>query len=79
MLSRVKIRWKVLFSSYVIMLFAVSMITAYFVFSIEQDASREIEALRLEEMDKVKANLKNFVGIAYETISANIREAQDIQ
>lgn len=77
MLNHLKIRWKFLLSSYVVMLIAVALVTGYSVVSLKNNASEEIRQIRIEEIEKVKNNLKSYVDIAYETIEANLKSTQD--
>ncbi len=51
--------------------------TSFLVFSMKQNVAREVKTIRRDEMAKVKVQLKNYVDIAYETISANIKEAHN--
>lgn len=75
MFKNLKIRWKILLSSYLGILTAVILMTSFIVFSMKQNVAREVKTIRQDEIAKVKTQLKNYVDIAYETINANIKEA----
>ncbi len=77
MLSNLKIRWKFLLSSYAVMLASVTLITFLIVTQIKSNAAAELKTFKEDEIGKVKANLKNYVDIAFETIDSNVRNAQD--
>ncbi|HFQ82243.1 MAG TPA: HAMP domain-containing protein [Desulfobacterales bacterium] len=77
MFKNLKIRWKILLSSYLGILTAVILMTTFVVLSMKQNVAREVKNIRRDEMAKVKVQLKNYVDIAYETISANIKEAHN--
>jgi methyl-accepting chemotaxis protein len=77
MFKNLKIRWKILLSSYLGILTAIILMTSFVVLSMRQNVAREVKTIRRDEMAKVKVQLKNYVDIAYETISANIKEAHN--
>jgi methyl-accepting chemotaxis protein len=45
--------------------------------NLKSNAREEIARIKKDEIDKVKANLKSYVDIAYETIDSNYRSARD--
>ena len=77
MVKNMKIKWKFFLSSLVVMVVAVSAITFFVVLTMKHSSRREIESYRVEEVEKVKANLKNYVDIAYEVIQSNYRSVTD--
>lgn len=79
MLNNLKIRWKFVLSSLIVMSVSVCIITLLVVQNLKQNVREETGKIRLAEMSKVKANLKNYVDIAYETIDSNIKAASDIK
>ncbi len=60
----------------VLTIFAISLggIQYYYM---SKNSKEEIVNYRIEQMDQVKQNLKNYVDIAYESIEANYRNSQD--
>lgn len=79
MMNRLKIRWKFLLSSYLVMIVAVAFITAFTIATLKKNAAQEITQLRTEEINKAQKALKSYVDLAYETIEANLKNAGDKQ
>jgi signal transduction histidine kinase len=52
MFNNLKIRWKILLSSYLVMLLTVIFITSFIVAGMKREAAREIEMIRQEEVAK---------------------------
>ncbi len=77
MLKNIKISWKFVGSSFVVMLLAVGLVTAAAVMTIRSSAQQEIAAFRANELAQARQNLKNYVDIAYATIDSNYRAAAD--
>ena len=77
MLENFKIRWKIVIASMATLLTAVLVISLFSAFIMKKNAMREIESFRLAETDQVKATLKNYVDIAYETVDSNYKLSQD--
>ena len=77
MLENFKIRWKIVIAFMATLLTTVLVISLFSAFSMKKNAMREIDAFRLAETEQVKANLKNYVDIAYETVDSNYRLSQD--
>ncbi len=77
MLENFKIRWKIVIAFMATLLTTVMVISLFSAFSMKKNAMREIDAFRLAETEQVKANLKNYVDIAYETVDSNYRLSQD--
>ena len=79
MLSNLKIRWKFLLSSFLVLAVVGSLTTAFVIHSIQEDARKEIVSFKTQELEKKKQNLKNYVDIAYATIDSNYKNARDTQ
>jgi len=78
MLENFKIRWKIVIAFMATLLTAVMVISLFSAFTMKKNAMREIEAFRRAETEQVKANLKNYVDIAYETVDSNYKLSQDM-
>lgn len=77
MLLKTRIRWKIIASSFAIMLGSVFLISLFVILTMKGDSESEILEYRQEATLKVKANLKNYVDVAFETIASNYKTAQD--
>ncbi|MBU4262032.1 MAG: methyl-accepting chemotaxis protein [Proteobacteria bacterium] len=77
MLGNFKIRWKIVISFMATLLTAVVVISLFSVYTMKKNAMREIESFRIAETEQVKAILKNYVDIAYETVDSNYKLSQD--
>ncbi len=75
MFIRTKIRWKIIFSSFTIMLSCVTLITLFVVITMKNNAGRELNDYRIQAKQEVRENLKDYVDIAYETIASNYTAA----
>ncbi|MCG8336409.1 MAG: cache domain-containing protein [Proteobacteria bacterium] len=77
MFIKTKIRWKIIFSSFTIMLSCVTLITLFVVITMKSNANRELNDYRFQAKQEVRENLKNYVDIAYKTIVSNYIAATD--
>lgn len=69
MFANLEIRWKILTGGIAIVAAAAVVISLFFVYDMESNAREEIEAFRLEETEKIKKILKNYVEIAYSSFA----------
>ena len=72
-----KIKSKVFTVSSVLLIIVTGALTAYSVISNYSRATKEIEAYRSGEVEKIRQTLKSYVDIAYETIESNHDRAYD--
>ncbi len=77
MLGNIKIRWKIISSSFVILLISTLAISVFTIITMKKNANRTIDQFQFAETEKVKTNLKNYVDIAYETIDSNYKDAKN--
>jgi methyl-accepting chemotaxis protein len=77
MFKNLKIRWKIIISSGVLLLLAMLLTSAIVIQNIRSNAQKEIDIFRVKETEKVKALLKNYIDIAYTTIESNYTSATD--
>jgi methyl-accepting chemotaxis protein len=78
MLGNFKIRWKIVIAFMATLLTTVMVISLFSAVTMKKNAMREIESFRLTETEQVKANLKNYVDIAYESVDSNYKLSQDM-
>ncbi len=77
MFKNLKIRVKILVSSAALILLAMLLTSGIVIQNIRSNAQKEIEDFRVKEMVKVKANLKNYMAMAYSTVESNYASATD--
>ena len=81
MFANLEIRWKILTGGIAILAAAAVVISLFVVYDMKSNARDEIEAFRLEETEKIKRTLKNYVDIAYGSFVAKEKSTavQDIK
>ena len=67
-MKKLSIRWKFILNSFGIMLSAVIIISLILSYSLKKNLEQENADYRDFEISKTKANLKNYVDIAYNLI-----------
>jgi len=77
MFNNLKIRWKIITSSGLLLLLAMLLTSTIVIQNIRSNAQKEIDIFRVKETEKVKALLKNYIDIAYTTIESNYTSATD--
>ncbi|MBU0910740.1 MAG: cache domain-containing protein, partial [Proteobacteria bacterium] len=77
MFKNLKIRWKIIISSGILLLLAMLLTSTIVIQNIRSNAQKEIKVFRVKETEKVKALLKNYIDIAYTTIESNYASATD--
>jgi PAS domain-containing protein len=74
-----KLRTKFPFYTSISVLTIITVITVYSIFSYRQSALENIERFKQEEIEKIKAHLKDVVDIAYEMISVTYQNSKDVE
>jgi len=77
MFADLKIRTKIILICTGILFVALTISSTFIIMNLKSNAKHEIAQIRSDEIEKVKANLKSYVDIAYETIDSNYRSARD--
>jgi len=68
MVTRFSIRWKVLLSSFSVLILSVLLITVFISFSFKRNMEMELVAFREAELTSAKATLQAYVDIAYSVL-----------
>ncbi|MBI5556480.1 MAG: cache domain-containing protein [Deltaproteobacteria bacterium] len=75
--KNLKLRWQLIISNFGVILLTLLLVSLAIFMSLTRDRDKEIREYRSSEMAAVKAELKDFLDIAYATLQSNYNSAMD--
>ena len=79
MFNNLNFRWKILLITIIPLIIFSILISSIFISQMKRSAQKEIEMVWSTEEDRIKADLKNYVDIAYESIDSAYKQSKDKQ